>query len=67
MTHYNGISLLTNYTQEELTEICEDAFVTIKEACIRLQEKTKCSNQVVIAMLQNLTEFYLSLDEEEDI
>ena len=51
-------------TEEELTEICEDAFVSIKEACMRLQEKTKCSNAVVIEMLNNVSDFYLSLSEE---
>ena len=48
------------YTDEELTEICEDAFVNVKEACKRLQEKTKCSNEVVISMLGNVAEFYLA-------
>ena len=45
---------------DELNQICEDAFVNIKEACMRLQEKTKCSNEVVIEMLNNVAEFYLS-------
>ena len=35
-----------------------DAFVNVKEACMRLQEKTKCSNNVVIEMLNNVIEFY---------
>ncbi len=47
-----------SYTEEELNQICEDAFVNIKEACMRLQEKTKCSNKVVIEMLNNVIEFY---------
>ncbi len=47
-------------TEEELTEICEDAFVNVKEACMRLQERTKCSNEVVIGMLNNVAEFYVS-------
>ncbi len=47
-------------TEEELSEICEDAFVNIKEACLRLQEKTKCSNQVVIDMLKNVAGYYES-------
>ncbi len=51
---------MNNYTQEELTEICEDAFVNVKEACMRLQEKTGCSNKVVIEMLANVAEFYAS-------
>ena len=47
-----------NYSEEELNQVCEDAFVNIKEACMRLQEKTKCSNKVVIEMLNNVVEFY---------
>ena len=49
---------METYTDEELTEICEDAFVNIKEACKRLQERTKCSNEVVVSMLGNVAEFY---------
>tara|TARA_Y100001968_G_C19397598_1_gene739219 strand:+ start:632 stop:808 length:177 start_codon:yes stop_codon:yes gene_type:complete len=48
------------YSTEELTEVCEDAFVNMKEACMRLQEKTQCSNEVIIEMLTNLTEYYVS-------
>ena len=51
------------YTEEELTEICEDAFVNIKEACKRLQEKTQCSNEVVVSMLNNVAEFYLAQED----
>ena len=47
-----------SYTEDELNQVCEDAFVNIKEACMRLQEKTKCSNKVVIEMLNNVVEFY---------
>ena len=47
-----------SYTEDELNQVCEDAFVNIKEACMRLQEKTKCSNKVVIEMLNNVIEFY---------
>ena len=50
----------TAYNEDELTQICEDAFVNVKEACMRLQEKTNCSNEVVIKMLNNVAEFYLS-------
>ena len=50
------------YTEEELNQVCEDAFVNIKEACMRLQEKTKCSNEVVIEMLNNVIDFYDSQD-----
>ena len=52
-----------NYTEEELTEICEDAFVNLKEVCMRLQEKTGCSNDVVVSMLNSVSEFYLSQGE----
>ena len=45
---------------EELSRVCEDAFVNVKEACMRLQEKTKCSNDVVIEMLNSVVEYYLS-------
>ena len=45
-------------SQEELREICEDAFVNVKEACLRLQEKTKCSNKVVIDMLDSVADYY---------
>ena len=47
-----------SYTEDELNQFCEDAFVNIKEACMRLQEKTKCSNEVVIEMLNNVIDFY---------
>ena len=50
--------LSTNF--DDLSEISEDAFVNIKEACKRLQERTKCSNKVVIEMLNNVSEFYES-------
>ena len=49
---------MKHLTEEQLTEICEDAFVNIKEACMTLQEKTKCSNKVVIDMLNNVVEYY---------
>ncbi len=55
------------FTDEELTEICEDCFVTVKEACFRLQERTQCSNDVVIEMLNSLVEFYLSKNEDNDM
>ena len=47
------------YTEEQLSEITEDAFVNIKEACMRLQERTKCSNDVVVKMLDDVSKFYL--------
>ena len=52
------------YTEEELSEMREDAFVNIKEACMRLQERTKCDNQVVINMLNDVAEFYISQDKK---
>ncbi len=54
-----------NHTDEELTEICEDAFVNIKEACMRLQERSGCSNEVVVSMLGSVAEFYISKDEPD--
>tara|TARA_B100000965_G_C19563790_1_gene745841 strand:- start:283 stop:465 length:183 start_codon:yes stop_codon:yes gene_type:complete len=49
----------TKFTKEELSEMTEDAFVNIKEACMRLQERTKCSNDVVIKILKDVSEFYI--------
>ncbi len=48
------------YSENELSEMIEDAFVNIKEACLRLQERTKCGNDVVIAMLEELSQYYIS-------
>ena len=48
----------TEYTDEQFAEMSEDAFVNIKEACMRLQERTKCSNDVVIKMLNEVAKFY---------
>ncbi len=47
-----------SFTDEELREICEDAFINVKEACMRLQERTGCSNEVVIKMLTNVVDYY---------
>ncbi len=52
------------YTEEQLSEMREDAFVNIKEACKRLQERTKCGNDVVIEMLNEVSQFYLIQDEK---
>ena len=52
------------YTEEELSEMTEDAFVNIKEACMRLQERTKCGNDVVIKMLDDVCKFYILQDEK---
>ena len=55
----------TEYSEEELSEMREDAFVNIKEACMRLQERTKCGNEVVIKMLNELSQFYITQDQKE--
>ena len=49
----------TEYTEEQLSEMREDAFVNIKEACMRLQERTMCGNDVVIKMLNEVSQFYI--------
>ena len=54
----------TDYTEEQLFEMREDAFVNIKEACMRLQERTKCANDVVIKMLNEVSQFYITQDEK---
>ena len=55
------------YTNEQLSEMREDAFVNIKEACMRLQERTKCGNEVVIKMLNEVSHFYITQDEKKNI
>ena len=57
----------TEYSEEQLAEMREDAFVNIKEACMRLQERTKCGNDVVIKMLNEVSEFYILQDEKNKI
>tara|TARA_Y100001968_G_C19255501_1_gene666594 strand:- start:163 stop:345 length:183 start_codon:yes stop_codon:yes gene_type:complete len=57
----------SNLNNEELSEICEDAFINIKEACMTLQEKTQCSNDVVVEMLNNVIEFYLSQKDYNEV
>ena len=57
----------TEYTKEQLSEIREDAFVNIKEACMRLQERTRCGNEVVIKMLNEVSQFYITQDEKNKI
>ena len=52
------------YTEEQLSEMREDAFVNIKEACMRLQERTKCENDVLINMLNEVSQFYKSRGEK---
>ena len=46
------------HTEDQLSEMKEDAFVSIKEACIRLQERTTCGSDVVIKMLNDIADFY---------
>ena len=55
------------YSEDQLSEMREDAFVNIKEACMRLQERTKCGNEVVIKMLNEVSQFYTSQDEKNNI
>ena len=55
------------YSKEQLSEMREDAFVNIKEACLRLQERTKCGNDVVIKMLNDVSSFYLSQEVKNKI
>ena len=45
-------------SSDQISEMCEDAFVNIKEACMRLQERTKCSNEVVLKMLKDVSDYY---------
>ena len=52
------------YTDEQLSEMREDAFVNIKEACMRLQERSMCGNDVVIKMLSEVSQFYISQEEK---
>ena len=54
------------YSEEQLSEMREDAFVNIKEACMRLQERTRCSNEVVIEMLNEVSQFYITQVEKNN-
>ena len=54
-------------SEEQLSEMREDAFVNIKEACMRLQERTRCSNEVVIKMLNEVSQFYITHAEKNNI
>ncbi len=54
----------SEYSEEQLSEMREDAFVNIKEACMRLQERAKCGNDVVIKMLNEVSEFYITQDDK---
>tara|TARA_B100000965_G_scaffold318949_1_gene279772 strand:+ start:503 stop:682 length:180 start_codon:yes stop_codon:yes gene_type:complete len=51
--------------EEQSSEMLEDAFVNVKEACMRLQERTRCSNDVVVKMLNDVSEFYLLQQENK--
>ena len=55
------------YTEEELSEMIEDAFVNIKEACMRLQERSKCGNDDVIKILNEVSQFYINQDEKKKL
>ncbi len=55
------------YSEDQLSEMREDAFVNIKEACMRLQERTKCGNEVVIKMLNEVSQFYTSQNNKYNI
>ena len=55
----------TEYSEDDLSEMREDAFVNIKEACMRLQERTKCGNDVVIKMLNKVSQFYITQTQVE--
>ena len=57
----------TEYTEDQLSEMKEDAFVNIKEACMRLQERTNCQNEVVIKMLEEVCQFYILQDQNNKI
>tara|TARA_B100000700_G_scaffold225624_1_gene248910 strand:- start:416 stop:598 length:183 start_codon:yes stop_codon:yes gene_type:complete len=56
----------SEYTEDQLSEMREDAFVNIKEACLRLQERTMCGNDVVIQMLNEVSQFYITQDEKKN-
>ena len=58
---------ISEFTEDQLSEMREDAFVNIKEACMRLQERTKCGNDVVIKMLNEVSEFYITQEEKTNI
>ena len=55
------------YSEDQLSEMREDAFVNIKEACMRLQERSKCGNEVVIKMLNEVSQFYTSQEDKNNI
>ena len=52
----------SEYNEEQISEMIVDAFVNIKEACVRLQERSNCCKDVVIKILDAVSKFYLILD-----
>ena len=55
------------YSEDQHSEMREDAFVNIKEACMRLQERTKSGNEVVIKMLNEVSQFYVTQSEKNKL
>ena len=55
----------SEYADEKFSEMREDAFVNIKEACMRLQERTKCGNDIVINMLDEVSQFYITQQDKK--
>ena len=53
------------YTEEQLSEMIEDAFVNVKEACLRLQERSHCGNEVVLKMLDEVAQFYVTQNKKK--
>ncbi len=54
----------TDYSDAQFSDMREDAFVNIKEACMRLQERSKCGNDEVIKMLNEVSQFYMRQTEK---
>ena len=52
----------SEYKEDFYSEMIEDSFVNIKEVCLRLQERTKCKNDFVIKMLNDVAEIYMLQD-----
>tara|TARA_Y100001968_G_scaffold313101_1_gene336936 strand:+ start:171 stop:359 length:189 start_codon:yes stop_codon:yes gene_type:complete len=57
----------TEYSDAQLSDMREDAFVNIKEACMRLQERTKCANEEVIKMLNEVSQYYMNQEDKNKI
>jgi len=56
----------SDFSEDVLSDMREDAFVNIKEACMRLQERSKCGNDVVVKMLNEVCQFYITQEEKSD-